>query len=35
VRIKSVSVEAYHLPPASRWEDATNTVDGLEFASWW
>jgi L-alanine-DL-glutamate epimerase-like enolase superfamily enzyme len=31
MRIESVSVEAYRLPPASPWEDATNKVDGLEF----
>lgn len=31
MKIESVSVEAYRLPPASPWEDATNKVEGLEF----
>lgn len=31
MRIDEVSVEAYRLPPAAPWEDATNRVKALEF----
>lgn len=31
MKIECAHVNAYRLPPASPWEDATNKVDGLEF----